>query len=280
MKLSFNMNSFKTLRTYKKNIDAHSKNINNISTGKKINSAKDNPNRISSLGNFEREIRGQQASRRNVQDSVSMIQSADSVMDSVTNRISRIRELAVGLGSASMSDDEKAIVQNEINTLIDGMDYEVKNFSFNGTNIIGDEKVTDNSKNNTIQFLSTGNAGEFSEIPVYNLTSEGLGLDGLDVMNSDIDSILGTLDNAMSQVLGARSKLGAIQNNFEDKVNQSESLEETLVGAKSKIEDADIAEEMIELTKNLILTEANIKNMNKTIYMPEEMVSIIGKLYK
>ena len=280
MKLSFNINSSKTLRTYKKNIDAHSKNINNISTGKKINSAKDNPNRISSLGNFEREIRGQQASRRNVQDSVSMIQSADNVMDSVTNRISRIRELTVGLGSASMSNDEKIIVQNEINTLIDGIDYEVKNFSFNGTNIIGDEKVTDNSKNNTIKFLSTGNAGEFSEIPVYNLSSEILGLDGIDVMNSDIDSILGTLDNAMSQVLGARSKLGALQNNFEDKVNQSESLEETLVGAKSKIEDADIAEEMVEFTKNLILTEANIKNMNKTIYMPEEIVNIIGKLYK
>lgn len=280
MKLTFNSNALKTLRAYKKNISEHSSSINNISSGKKINSSKDNPNRISRLGNFEKEIRGHQASRKNIQDTVSMIQSADSVMGSINERIARVRELTVSLGNGSMQDDEKAIIQNEVNSLLEGIDYEVKNFSFNGLNILGDESVKDNAQHGVVDVLSTGNAGEFTEVPKYNLSTESLGIGGLNINNEDISSVLEKLDNAASQVIDARTKLGAINNTLEDKINQSQSLEDVLVGSKSKVEDADIALEMVEFSKTLILTEANIKNMSKTIYFPNDMINILGKLYK
>ena len=280
MKLTFNSNALKTLRAYKKNISEHSSSINNISSGKKINSSKDNPNRISRLGNFEKEIRGHQASRKNIQDTVSMIQSADSVMGSINERITRVRELTVSLGNGSMQDDEKAIIQNEVNSLLEGIDYEVKNFSFNGLNILGDENVKDNAQHGVVDVLSTGNAGEFTEVPKYNLSTESLGIGGLNINNEDISSVLEKLDNAASQVIDARTKLGAINNTLEDKINQSQSLEDVLVGSKSKVEDADIALEMVEFSKTLILTEANIKNMSKTIYCPSDMINILGKLYK
>lgn len=280
MKLSFNSNALKTLRVYKKNISEHSKSINNISTGKKINSAKDNPNRISSLGNLEREIRGQQASSRNSQDTISMIQSADSVMGSVNERLTRIRELAVEMGNGTLQDTERNIVQNEIESLLDGIDYEVKNFSFNGLNVLGDENITDNNNPGVVKILTSGAPGEFTNIPVYNLTIEGLGIDGLDLTKMDTDSILGKIDEASKQVINARTKLGAIENTIESKVTHSKSLEDVLVGSKSKLEDADVALEMMDFTKTLILTEANIKNMSKTIYFPSDIVNILGKLYK
>lgn len=280
MKLSFNSNALKTLRVYKKNISEHSKSINNISTGKKINSAKDNPNRISSLGNLEREIRGHQASSRNSQDTISMIQSADSVMGSVNERLTRIRELAVEMGNGTLQDTERNIVQNEIESLLDGIDYEVKNFSFNGLNVLGDENITDNNNPGVVKILTSGAPGEFTNIPVYNLTTEGLGIDGLDLTKMDTDSILGKIDEASKQVINARTKLGAIENTIESKVTHSKSLEDVLVGSKSKLEDADVALEMMDFTKTLILTEANIKNMSKTIYFPSDIVNILGKLYK
>lgn len=280
MKLSFNSNALKTLRVYKKNISEHSKSINNISTGKKINSAKDNPNRISSLGNLEREIRGHQASSRNSQDTISMIQSADSVMGSVNERLTRIRELAVEMGNGTLQDTERNIVQNEIESLLDGIDYEVKNFSFNGLNVLGDENITDNNNPGVVKILTSGAPGEFTNIPVYNLTIEGLGIDGLDLTKMDTDSILGKIDEASKQVINARTKLGAIENTIESKVTHSKSLEDVLVGSKSKLEDADVALEMMDFTKTLILTEANIKNMSKTIYFPSDIVNILGKLYK
>ena len=279
MKLNFNSNAVKTLRAYKKNILDHSKNINNISTGKKINSSKDNPNHISKLGNFEREIRGYQASRRNIQDTVSMIQAADGVLDSVGNRITRIRELSVELGNASIGEDEKNILGNEINTLLEGIDYEIKNFSFNGINVLGHGETNDNSNPQLVEVLTTSKSGEVTEIPLFNLSIESLGIKDFDV-NDDLSSILGKVDNAFSEVVSARSKLGAIGNTLEDKIKHSENLEEAIVGSKSKIEDSDIALEMMEFSRTLILTESNIKNMSKTIYFPNDMINIFGKLYK
>lgn len=280
MKLNFSSNAMKTLRTYNKNIIEHSRSIKNISSGKKISSSKDNPNRVSKLGNIEKEIRGHQASRKNIQDTMSMIQSADGVMESVGERISRIRELAVGIGNGTIKDEEKNIMQNEVNKLLDGIDYEVKNFSFNNLNIIGNEKVNDNSNPNIIKTLSGGESGDFTDIPIYNLSKDGLGLDGLDLTKENISSILDKLDNASSQVIGARTKLGTINNTLEDKIENSQSLEDVLSNSKSKIEDADVALEMVEFSRTLMLTEANIKNMSKTIYFPNDMINVLGKLYK
>ncbi len=279
MKLTFNSNAMKTFMTYKKTISDHSKSIKNISTGKQINSAKDNPSRISKLANFEKEIRGYQSSRRNIQDTVSMIQSADSVMGSLNDRVTRLKEITISLGNGSIQGDEKDIIQNEVNSILEGMSYDIEHFSFNEINILGNKDVTDNSNPKLISVLTTGNSGEFSEIPSFNLSIENLGIDGMNVKD-DIGFNLEKIDNATSQIINARTKLGAISATFEDKIEQSESIEEVVTGAKSKIEDADVALEMLEFSRTLMLTEANIKNMSKTIYFPNDFIHVLGKLYK
>lgn len=279
MKLTFNSNAMKTFMTYKKTISDHSKSIKNISTGKQINSAKDNPSRISKLANFEKEIRGYQSSRRNIQDTVSMIQSADSVMSSLNDRVTRLKEITVSLGNGSIQGDEKDIIQNEVNSILEGMSYDIEHFSFNEINILGNKDVTDNSDPKLISVLTTGNSGEFAEIPSFNLSIENLGLDGMNVKD-DIGLNLEKIDDATSQIINARTKLGAISATFEDKIEQSESIEEVVTGAKSKIEDADVALEMLEFSRTLMLTEANIKNMSKTIYLPNDLIGVLGKLYK
>ena len=279
MKLTFNSNAMKTFMTYKKTISDHSKSIKNISTGKQINSAKDNPSRISKLANFEKEIRGYQSSRRNIQDTVSMIQSADSVMGSLNDRVTRLKEITISLGNGSIQGDEKDIIQNEVNSILEGMSYDIEHFSFNEINILGNKDVTDNSNPELISVLTTGNSGEFAEIPSFNLSIENLGLNGMNVQD-DIGLNLEKIDNATSQIINARTKLGAISATFEDKIEQSESIEEVVTGAKSKIEDADVALEMLEFSRTLMLTEANIKNMSKTIYLPNDLIDVLGKLYK
>ncbi len=279
MKLTFNSNAMKTFMTYKKTISDHSKSIKNISTGKQINSAKDNPSRISKLANFEKEIRGYQSSRRNIQDTVSMIQSADSVMGSLNDRVTRLKEITISLGNGSIQGDEKDIIQNEVNSILEGMSYDIEHFSFNEINILGNKDVTDNSNPELISVLTTGNSGEFAEIPSFNLSIENLGLNAMNVQD-DIGLNLEKIDNATSQIINARTKLGAISATFEDKIEQSESIEEVVTGAKSKIEDADVALEMLEFSRTLMLTEANIKNMSKTIYLPNDLIGVLGKLYK
>ena len=193
MKLTFNSNAMKTFMTYKKTISDHSKSIKNISTGKQINSAKDN--------------------------TVSMIQSADSVMGSLNDRVTRLKEITISLGNGSIQGDEKDIIQNEVNSILEGMSYDIEHFSFNEINILGNKDVTDNSNPKLISVLTTGNSGEFSEIPSFNLSIENLGIDGMNVKD-DIGFNLEKIDNATSQIINARTKLGAISATFEDKINR------------------------------------------------------------
>ncbi len=202
----------KTFMTYKKLFRIIQK-YKNISTGKQINSAKDNPSRISKLANFEKEIRGYQSSRRNIQDTVSMIQSADSVMGSLNDRVTRLKEITISLGNGSIQGDEKDIIQNEVNSILEGMSYDIEHFSFNEINILGNKDVTDNSNPELISVLTTGNSGEFAEIPSFNLSIENLGLNGMNVQD-DIGLNLEKIDNATSQIINARTKLGAISATF------------------------------------------------------------------
>lgn len=208
-----------------------------------------------------------------------MIQSADSVMGSLNDRVTRLKEITISLGNGSIQGDEKDIIQNEVNSILEGMSYDIEHFSFNEINILGNKDVTDNSNPKLISVLTTGNSGEFSEIPSFNLSIENLGIDGMNVKD-DIGFNLEKIDNATSQIINARTKLGAISATFEDKIEQSESIEEVVTGAKSKIEDADVALEMLEFSRTLMLTEANIKNMSKTIYLPNDLIDVLGKLYK
>ena len=280
MKLNFNYIAMKGYKAYKKNNIKHSKSINNVSTGKVIRSAKDNPNQVSKLGNFEKEIRGYQSSRRNIQDTVSMIQSADTVMGSVTERISRIRELTVNAGSGAIDKSQKEILQKEINSLVDGIDKEIKNYSFNGVNVLGNENVKNNSKHEVVDVLSGVNTENITKIPSYNLSTEVLGIKDINVVDKDIGEVLEKLDKAATDVTKARTSFGAIQNTLEDEMINSKTLEESVTSSKSIIEDADIAAEMVEYTRTLMLTEANVKNMSKSIYFPTDIINAIGRLYK
>lgn len=280
MKLNFNYIAMKGYKAYKKNNIEHSKSINNVSTGKVIRSAKDNPNQVSKLGNFEKEIRGYQSSRRNIQDTVSMIQSADTVMGSVTERISRIRELTVNAGSGAIDKSQKEILQKEINSLVDGIDKEIKNYSFNGVNVLGNENVKNNSKHEVVDVLSGVNTENITKIPSYNLSTEVLGIKDINVVDKDIGEVLEKLDKAATDVTKARTSFGAIQNTLEDEMINSKTLEESVTSSKSIIEDADIAAEMVEYTRTLMLTEANVKNMSKSIYFPTDIINAIGRLYK
>lgn len=282
MRINFNLSAFKTLKSYRNNIEAHSKSINNISTGKKVNSSKDNPNIVSKLQNFDKEMRGYQASRKNIQDAVSMTQTADSSIGNVSNMVNRLKEITVGVGNASIDGEQKEIIQKEVSTIIESINYEVENFSFNGVNILNDDSVISNENPNSLKFMSSSDVGTFYEVPTFNLTTDILGLDGYDITDKDfnLDNAISLIDNAHSEINSVRTKLGAVTNGFESSIDDSFYLQQTVMGAKSSIEDADIAFEMMDFSKTLLLNEVNIKTLNQTINYPKDFINTIGKLFK
>ena len=114
MRLNNNMSSLSIYNGYKKNLINNKSAIERLSTGIKINSAKDNPNKIGQSEQMRIQIKSLQAVQRNLQDGVSMLQTADGALQEVNNTLARIKELSVSAANGSKSESEKEIIQNGI----------------------------------------------------------------------------------------------------------------------------------------------------------------------
>ena len=127
MRININMKSLGIYSGYKKNIAANSAAMNKISSGKKINSAKDNPLKIEQSENFKMQIRALEMANKNLQDSSSMIQVADSTMGTISEALIRMKELTVQSASETTNEADRNIIQSEIDQLKSYIDDTAKN---------------------------------------------------------------------------------------------------------------------------------------------------------
>jgi flagellin len=285
MRLNQNLASLNIYRNQVSNYRKQSSAIHNISSGYKVNSAKDNPNDLAKSENMRMQIRGLQMASRNSQDGVSMLNTVDGAIDSVSSMLQRIRELTIQAGGATGEDDRLAI-QEEIKQLTKGIDNAVNNCDFNGVKLIKNDEVIDNTSPTYIKMASGANFGETISIPKYNFSSDMLGGTGTGEKIKDIDvtteegrnKALSSIDSAIETVNSARSKYGALQNKFESLYNNIGSIEVSIQGAESSLRDADIAYEMVELARANILIEAGNAMMVQSNNFPKEVLRILENM--
>lgn len=285
MRLMYNLESLNVFREHSKVISRQSKAIEAISSGYKINSAKDNPNAMASSEKMRIQIRGLQMAQKNAQDGVSMLQTADGTLNNVTSMLQRMRELVVQSGGAT-SPDDKETIQQEINQMIEGLDEIVNNSEFNGIKLLnGDIK-----KN--LSMPVGANVGENIEIPVYDIKSNSIpnsadpdstlaklfnkigdDTDGLSALG--IEKSLSIIDASIENIVQIRSKYGALGNRFESTYEKIGAIHDSIVVAESKVRDADIAEEMMNFTRDNILTDSGHAMMVQSNKMPQEILRIL-----
>ncbi|MCY6483676.1 flagellin [Clostridium aestuarii] len=293
MRLSHNLASLNIYREYNKALQRQSGALNRISSGYKINSAKDNPNAIANSERMRMQLRGLQAAQKNAQDGVSMLQTADGGISNITSMLQRVRELTVKAGSGANNSEDVEIIQKEINQMIEGIDDIAKNTEFNGVALLNAEKnpnvIYDNNSPSKILSMPIGaNVGEKVDIPMYDISSNNIGgennsLNKLNtnadasggILNLGVDEALSVIDGAIDGVLGVQSKYGALENRFESTYNKTGEIHDNIQGAESKIRDADIAEEMIEFTRNNILSEAGNAMMVQSNKFPQDILRIL-----
>ncbi|MGL5351889.1 MAG: flagellin [Clostridium sp.] len=285
MRLRQNMDSLSIYSNYKKNLNVQGGVLNRISSGQKINSAKDDPNKIGQSENFRMQIRGLQSAQKNLQDGVSMMQATDGSLDSVGNALTRIKELTVQAANGTNNEDDLKAIQLEIDQMKEHIDYNSKNSSFNGVNLIGDEYVLDNNNPEYKTALIGANSKEEIKIPMFNVTTDGLkDKDGNRLANLDVtdpknnDRNLSVIDAAIGTVNNVRSRYGAIQNRMESTSNNIESSMAGLEKADSSIRDSDIGLEMAEYARTSILHEASTAMMAQTNNFPKEILSILERM--
>ncbi|MCB2310020.1 flagellin [Clostridium tagluense] len=271
MRLSKNMASLNVYRAYSKNLTKQSEALGRVSSGIKINSSKENPNAIAQSERLRMQIRGLQMAAKNTQDAVSMIQTTEGGLEGITSSLQRVRELLVQSGGATNQED-KDVIQKEINQMLDGADDMANNTEFNGIKLL---VGGDNKKPSVIETVTGANVGEKVDIPKYNLTTQGLELRAGKVNVDNIDDSLKNVDKALDIIISARSKFGALENRFESSYNSTIEITDKIQSAESGIRDADMAEEMMEYSKRGILIEAGNAMMVQSNKLPQDALRIL-----
>ena len=279
MRININMKSLGIYSGYKKNITANAAAMERISSGKKINSAKDNPLKIEQSENFRMQIRALEMANKNLQDSTSMIQVADTAMGTISEALIRMKELTVQAANEVTNEADRKLIQDEIDVLRSHIDDTAKNTEFNGNKLLVNGNVTDNSKPDYVEMQIGANVGDSIGIPFFNVSSEALGIDKLDVVN-DATKALNSIDEALKDVNGCRAKYGAVQNRLENSIEITSSSSYIYEKSSSDINDADIALEMAEIARTSILMESATAMMAQSNNFPKDMLNILANLRK
>ena len=279
MRININMKSLGIYSGYKKNIAANAAAMERISSGKKINSAKDNPLKIEQSENFRMQIRALEMANKNLQDSTSMIQVADTAMGTISEALIRMKELTVQAANEITNEADRKLIQDEIDVLRSHIDDTAKNTEFNGNKLLVNGNVTNNNNPDYVEMQIGANVGDSIGIPFFNVSSETLGIDKLDVVN-DATKALNSIDEALKNVNGCRAKYGAVQNRLENSIEITSSSSYIYEKSSSDINDADIALEMAEIARTSILMESATAMMAQSNNFPKDMLNILANLRK
>lgn len=281
MRLNKNLEALNIYRNYKNSLVENASSLNKISTGVKINSAKDNPNKIGMSEGLRLQIRSLQMAEKNIQDGVSMVQTFDGVLGTVNDSLIRIKELTVQAGGIT-SEEDLAIIQNEINEIKNDIDYTVNNTDFNGVKLLNSENVLDNEYPKYLKHTIGIASGEDIDIPLFNVRTnmlsdgEGNYLCDLDVTDKEkMDTNMSCVDGAISTINSIRGRYGAIQNRLESSYDNLSSSGLNLEKTESRIRDTDLALEMAEYAKSSLLIEASMGLMQQSNNFPKDVLKIL-----
>ncbi|OCA96799.1 flagellin [Clostridium beijerinckii] len=278
MRLAHNMYSLSIYKTYKGRISDEARALNNITTGSKLNSAKDNAGKIGRNETLKIQVLATDAAGKNIQDTNSMIQTFDGALQGINDNLCRIKELTVSAGSADLKDEDKKIIQSEIDSIKKSINDLANNTEFNDIKL-SESSTTSLNENPTKTIKSTIGTmdGESIEIPVFDVSAENLGVgNSFDISNVDVS--LKSVDKAIQMVSKVRSKYGSIENRLDGTADYLSSKDISIQSAQSRIGDADIAEEMMKYSKSQLLVNSSIGLMAQSNNFPKDVLNILGNV--
>jgi flagellin len=268
--INTNIASLNAQRNLNKSQGALNNSLQRLSSGMRINSAKDDAAGLAISERFTAQIRGLNQAVRNSNDGISLAQTAEGALGEVTNNLQRVRELAVQSANATNSSSDRAAMQQEVSQLVLEIDRVANQTNFNGVKLLDGSFAAQS-------FQVGANVGETIEITaIIDATQVGLGLDTGSVATvADANLLIDAVDSALDTVNGSRATLGAVQNRFESVVTSLQTSTESMSAARSRIQDTDFAAETATLTKSQILQQAGMAMMAQANSLPNNVMSLL-----
>lgn len=241
-----------------------------LSSGLRINSAKDDAAGLGISNRMTSQIRGLNQAVRNANDGISLAQTAEGALQESTNILQRMRELAIQSANDTNSTADRTSLNAEVTQLIAELDRIADNTTFNGRNLL-DGTLT------AAVFHVGAEANQTISVSIGDATTEELGVDVVTVATqADSNTAIGLIDTAITTIDGIRGSLGAVQNRFESTIANLQNIAENVSAARSRIMDADIAQETSNLTKFNILQQAGVSILAQANQAPQLALSLLG----
>lgn len=252
-------------------------NIQKLSSGFRINSAKDDAAGLAVSEEMKADIRSLRQAGRNANDATSMVQVAEGALGEIHNILGRMRELAVQANSDSINDTQRGHIDTEFQALTAEITDISSDSTYNGISLLdGSLSATFQVGVETTDTMTVALAQGFTAADLEDASGTN-NLGGVDLTTTaNAATTIGVIDNSISMVSTSRAELGATLNRLDVKSENLAVSRENLEAANSRIRDVDVASEMASMTKNQILMQAGTSMLSQANSLPQTALSLLG----
>lgn len=286
------------------------KDIEKLASGLRINHASDDAAGLAVSEKMRAQVRGLQQASRNAADGISFIQTAEGYLEETQDVLQRVRELAIQSANGIYTDEDRVMIQVEFSQMVDEIDRIASHAQFNGLNLLdgrfardqvaADQAATIQTAGGISPFPTDGitfhigaNMDQYEQVFIGDMAAGALGL--RDQVSETVDDItepnlgnagartiqnandsIGILDEALNTVSKQRADLGAFQNRLELAINGIDVGAENLQAAESRIRDANIAEVVVDFTKNQILLQSSTAMLAQANVKSQSVLQLLG----
>ena len=252
--------------------------VQRLSTGLRVNSAKDDAAGLAIAERMNTQVRGMNVAIRNANDAISLSQTAEGTLSKINDMGQRMRELAVQSANATNNDSDRASLNQEYQALAEEIKRNLAGASFNGTKLFATAAA--------LTFQVGANAATTDQITIKteNLAGDNSIVEVIGAAGADAASIgtaagasaaLGKLDTMLATVNSKRAEFGATQNRFEAVIQTLQVSAENQTAARSRIMDADFASETASLTRSQVLQQAGTAMLSQANSLPNNVLSLL-----
>ena len=262
-----------------------SKDMEKLSSGMSINRAGDDASGLAVSEKMRSQIRGLNRASQNAEDGISFIQVTEGYLQETTDIMQRIRELAVQASNGIYTDEDRMQIQVEVSQLVSEVDRIASQAQFNGLNMLTG-RFAQSSGENTVTasmwFHIGANMDQRMQVFIGTMTAQALGIrslqneEGVSIADPEsANKAIGTIDEALKKINKQRADLGGYQNRMEYAVKGLDVSAENLQASESRIRDTDMAAQMVEFTKNQVLTQAGTAMLAQANSQSQNVLSLL-----
>ena len=282
--INTNLNSLNAQRNTSASQTALALSMQRLSSGLRVNSAKDDAAGLAIAERMTAQVRGMNVAIRNANDGISMSQTAEGAMGKVTDSLQRMRELSVQSANSTNSDTDKESLDKEFGELAKEIQRVLGGTTFNGKRMLGSDAGSfvfqvgaNTTANDTINIDTTDLTSDATVTAVAGTDNQGSGRAtiGSGSTLSQVQGVIDQIDTALSTVNDKRAVMGASQSRFDSVIMNLQTSVENQTAAKSRIMDTDFAAETAHLSRAQILQQAGNAMVAQANQLPQQVLSLL-----